>query len=91
MRILFEDNEPIKTVSIREVNEIDLCPVWQAGGSDVPISVFLEFDGESIAEYPMDGTMDTFNDAVTAYNTIMKALLITGYCSITDFGAELLF
>lgn len=90
MRILNEDcYEEVKTLSIIEVNNIDICPVYEAG-NPIPISLFLEFDGESVAEYPMDGTEETFRDAITSYNTLMKTLLVTGYCSLTDFGAEIL-
>lgn len=90
MRILREDTiDTYKTLSIMEVNEIDITPVYNVG-NPIPIAVFLEFDGENVAEYPMDGTEETFRDAITSYNTLMKTLLITGYCSLTDFGAEIL-
>lgn len=89
MRILRKENTPFESYSIFEVNCIDICPVFEAG-NPIPISLFLEFDAESVAEYPMDGTEETFQDAMTAYNTIIKTLSITGYCNMSDFGAEIL-
>lgn len=89
MRILKEEDYPFKSLSLIEVNSIDISPVYEIG-NPIPVSLFLEFDGESVAEYPMNGTEETFKDAMTAYNTIIKTLSITGYCNMSDFGAEIL-
>jgi hypothetical protein len=91
MRIMFGEESEL---SISEFSYIYAMPVWypQNGTSeDNPESYFVEVqfigdsETESLGEYILDGTKETYKKAQSNFKSVLEKLLEKGYCKAGDF------
>lgn len=84
----------IRVCDIEEVDSVRLQPVWSTkdntdGYPDV-LYIYLYHHGDTdedaiVGQYILDGTLETFTNALSNYKKVSESLLTKGYCKISDF------
>lgn len=76
------------TDHVSEITDITAVRAWKPSGgetSENPGTYSLMIDDEYVGEYILDGTEETYRNAVRNFEGICKKLLVKGYCMDDDF------
>ena len=91
MRILmdFVEEKKYDFYDVIEIEETSLI----LQGNESPYELFIDLfrigkgvDFAISGQYKLDGTLDTYNKAITDYNNAVEKLFTKGYAKISDFG-----